>query len=54
MALVIGWLSWEQFGPGGGVASTEAREASIAVLPFVDMSADGDQEYFGEASRKRS
>jgi TolB-like protein len=43
MALAIGWLSWEQFGPGG-----EAREASIAVLPFVDMSADGDQEYFGD------
>ena len=44
MALVIGWLSWEQFGP----ASAEAREASIAVLPFVDMSAEGDQEYFGD------
>jgi TolB-like protein len=24
------------------------REASIAVLPFVDMSADADQEYFGD------
>jgi TolB-like protein len=48
MALAIGWLSWKQFGPGGGVPSADAREASIAVLPFVDMSADGDQEYFGD------
>jgi TolB-like protein/Flp pilus assembly protein TadD len=29
-----------------GVASSDAREQSIAVLPFVDFSANKDQEYF--------
>ncbi|CAN5872704.1 hypothetical protein BH23GEM9_BH23GEM9_07360 [soil metagenome] len=42
LALALAWFSWDRFGPHG------VREASIAVLPFVDMSADGDQAYFGD------
>ncbi len=38
-------------GPGAGAATladSPAETVSIAVLPFVDMSPDGDQQYFGD------
>jgi TolB-like protein len=47
LVLALGWFAWDRFAGGGG-ATAEAREASIAVLPFVDMSAERDQEYFGD------
>jgi TolB-like protein/Tfp pilus assembly protein PilF len=47
LVVALGWFAWDRFAGGGGAAA-EAREASIAVLPFVDMSAEGDQEYFGD------
>jgi len=40
-SLVVGRVGWMQF------VSTDAP-TSIAVLPFVDMSSDGDQEYFSD------
>lgn len=33
---------------GSASVSAEASETAIAVLPFADMSADGDQEYFAD------
>lgn len=48
LLLALGWFAWDRFGPSGGRAAAGAREASIAVLPFVDMSAEGDQQYFGD------
>jgi TolB-like protein/Flp pilus assembly protein TadD len=47
LVVALGWFAWDRFVAGGG-ATAEAREASIAVLPFVDMSAERDQEYFGD------
>ncbi len=57
-ALVVA-LAFSLFGrgliPGAGteepveeITTTEARGTSIAVLPFVDMSPQGDQEYFSD------
>lgn len=45
MAGVLGWLAWGtvELEPDAGNAP---RAASIAVLPFSDMSAEGDQKYF--------
>jgi TolB-like protein/Flp pilus assembly protein TadD len=40
---VVGFLHWR--GAGSGAA---AREASVAVLPFRDMSPEHDQEYFAD------
>ena len=54
MALLLaalGWFAWDKFGAGPRApapAEPAPLEASIAVLPFTDMSAAGDQEYFGD------
>jgi TolB-like protein/Tfp pilus assembly protein PilF len=50
LVLALGWFAWDRFGvhPERPEASTGLPEASIAVLPFTDMSAAGDQEYFGD------
>jgi TolB-like protein/Tfp pilus assembly protein PilF len=51
--IVTGVLIVLGIGLGAGwflrpTTTPSAREASIAVLPFVDMSAERDQEYFGD------
>lgn len=51
--LVAAWLILGQPGPGGGrsadtAVDPDAPVESIAVLPFSDLSPDGDQEYFGD------
>jgi TolB-like protein len=51
--LIVGVLVVLGIGLGAGwflrpMTTPGAREASIAVLPFVDMSAERDQEYFGD------
>jgi TolB-like protein/Tfp pilus assembly protein PilF len=51
--LIVGVLVVLGIGLGAGwflrpTTTPGAREASIAVLPFVDMSAERDQEYFGD------
>ena len=54
LAFALG--AWRPWLPSSGVAATarttparaHAVPASIAVLPFVDMSANGDQRYFGD------
>ncbi|WP_376693023.1 tetratricopeptide repeat protein [Wenzhouxiangella sp. EGI_FJ10409] len=43
MALALIWLVWDKFRGEPG-----ARAASVAVLPFADMSSEGDQEYFAD------
>ncbi|MDZ7789299.1 MAG: hypothetical protein U5L08_02150 [Xanthomonadales bacterium] len=45
MALALVWLVWDKF---RGEPADGARAASVAVLPFVDMSAEGDQAYFAD------
>ncbi|HXV73797.1 MAG TPA: hypothetical protein VD713_03615 [Sphingomonadales bacterium] len=48
LALALGYFLWERQwgGPVNEVAG--AREASIAVLPFADLSPGRDQEYFAD------
>jgi len=51
LALVIGLVGWQMVSAPSGVpqaSATAPGEASIAVLPFADMSAAGDQEYFSD------
>ena len=54
LVAALGLFAWESFVDGDSVqapssASTaQAGERSIAVLPFADMSAEGDQAYFGD------
>ncbi len=43
MALALIWLVWDKFR-----GETVVRAASVAVLPFADMSSEGDQEYFAD------
>jgi len=45
MAVLLGWLAWSTVGLESDAADPP-RSASIAVLPFSDMSAEGDQKYF--------
>lgn len=46
----LGWFAWDRFGAGPAAPEDrpERMGASVAVLPFTDMSAAGDQEYFGD------
>ncbi|MGB5525590.1 MAG: tetratricopeptide repeat protein, partial [Gemmatimonadota bacterium] len=48
--LVGAWLALGRPGPGetGGRIDPDAPVESIAVLPFADLSPDGDQQYFGD------
>lgn len=52
LALVVGLLAFQSFGPSSSTKSStlkiEIPEASIAVLPFADLSPDGSQQYFGD------
>lgn len=51
LLVALGWFAWDKFGVGPQApppAAAGQAEASIAVLPFTDMSAAGDQEYFGD------
>ena len=48
--LIGAWLALGRPGPGatGGLVDPDAPVESIAVLPFADLSPEGDQEYFGD------
>lgn len=50
MALLVGgwWLGRQSRPAAAGSKTTGPPDASIAVLPFADMSPAGDQEYFSE------
>jgi TolB-like protein/Tfp pilus assembly protein PilF len=48
-ALIAGaWYAGRQSGSDSVQARTEVMEASIAVLPFVNMSSDEEQDYFSD------
>jgi adenylate cyclase len=47
LVVALGWFAWDRF-VTGGVATAEAGEASIAVLPFVNMSSDEETDYFAD------
>jgi TolB-like protein/DNA-binding winged helix-turn-helix (wHTH) protein/Tfp pilus assembly protein PilF len=55
VAIVLAWRAWSPSAPSAAGAKAPpappavvAEPASIAVLPFVDLSAAGDQRYFGD------
>ena len=53
LLLISAWLMLGRPGPGGAGATAttidpDAPVESIAVLPFTDLSPEGDQEYFGD------
>jgi TolB-like protein/DNA-binding winged helix-turn-helix (wHTH) protein len=47
VAIISGWFIWTRIQPFNGSARS-AEDKSIAVLPFVDMSENKDQEYFSD------
>ena len=51
LALIGSLLLWQQINRGSGTANTSSPTvlgASIAVLPFADLSPEGDQQYFAD------
>ena len=50
LVLAVGFIVYDKMIASDGpvVSDVEAGQASIAVLPFADLSAAGDQEYFGD------
>ena len=47
LVVALGWVAWDRFGPGNGTLAN-VGEASIAVLPFVNMSSDEETDYFAD------
>lgn len=49
LVLALGWFAWGKFyaGDASGEAPSDGQP-SIAVLPFADLSPEGDQEYFSD------
>ena len=54
LALALGYMAWERFGPAEGEltvshpADDPGAPRAIAVLPFVNMSPNPDQEFFSD------
>ena len=48
LVVFVGLFSARQVGEDSGVADIPASSASVAVLPFVNMSNDDDNEYFSD------
>ncbi len=49
LAVALTYFVWDKYlAPGPGNTEITVSEASIAVLPFADLSPKGDQEYFAD------
>ena len=48
LLLLLGLLLWDKFNPGRSPFSVMAATPSIAILPFADLSEQGDQGYFAD------
>ena len=50
LVIALGFIAYQNFiaGPEPAVQRAEAGRVTIAVLPFSDLSPEGDQEYFGD------
>tara|TARA_R110000868_G_scaffold2384_2_gene17604 strand:- start:1865 stop:3709 length:1845 start_codon:yes stop_codon:yes gene_type:complete len=55
LLVLVGLIGWQQLAPRTAApaapavtTNAENGDASVAVLPFIDLSADGDQEYFSD------
>lgn len=48
LVLALGYFAWDKFLAAPGEVAPIRTGASIAVLPFADLSAAGDQEYFAD------
>ena len=48
LVLALSYFAWDKFLAAPDEVTPVRRGASIAVLPFADMSAAGDQEYFAD------
>ena len=48
----LGWFAWQHWvvepGHDSEIAVTESRSPTIAVMPFINMSSDEEQEYFSD------
>ncbi|MCH8348090.1 MAG: hypothetical protein IH901_06325 [Proteobacteria bacterium] len=48
LVLAVGFIIYDKMVAPVDDGEVKVREASIAVLPFIDLSKDGDQQYFGD------
>lgn len=48
LVLALGYFAWDKFGPGADAGLRAEADRSIAVLPFVSMSRNEDDEYFSD------
>ena len=48
LVFAVGYFAWESRFSGADSETTATGEVSIAVLPFVNMSSDPEQEYFSD------
>ena len=52
LVAALGWFAWQHWvvepNHQNEIVATESREPTIAVMPFVNMSSDEEQEYFSD------
>jgi len=48
LVLALTFIAWDKLGPTAGESAVPARQKSVAVLPFADLSQDQDQEWFAD------
>ena len=48
LVLAVGYFAWESRFAGGDSPAVQSGQVTIAVLPFVNMSSDPEQEYFSD------